>query len=64
MLVLSRKKSESILIGPDISVTITRVGKKEVRLGIDAPPDVLIRRGEFLAQWIDDAQSVAVGSPE
>jgi carbon storage regulator len=53
MLVLSRKLNERIYIGNDITVTITRVGAGQVRLGIEAPQDVLIRRSELLSQWDD-----------
>lgn len=46
MLVLSRRKGERIFLGPDVVVTITDVGHKTVRLGIDAPRDVAIVREE------------------
>lgn len=46
MLVLTRKKDEKVLIG-DIVVHILRVGGNFVRLGIEAPPDVNIKRGEL-----------------
>ncbi|MBY0589056.1 carbon storage regulator [bacterium] len=51
MLVLSRKLNERIYIGDNITLTVTRVGAGHVRLGIDAPDDVLIRRSELLEQW-------------
>ncbi len=47
MLVLSRKKSERILIGDDIAVTVVRIGPSGVRIGIDAPRHVSIIRGEL-----------------
>jgi carbon storage regulator len=49
--VLSRKLNERIYIGDNITLTVTRVGAGHVRLGIDAPDDVLIRRSELLEQW-------------
>ncbi len=44
MLVLSRKKNESIVIGDTITVTVLEVRGRTVRLGIDAPKEVLIGR--------------------
>lgn len=47
MLVLSRKPSERILIGPDIIVTIVRIGPNAVKIGIDAPVELNIVREEI-----------------
>jgi carbon storage regulator len=47
MLVLSRKESERIRLGDSIIVTIVRVSGDKVRLGIEAPPDVLVLRDEL-----------------
>jgi carbon storage regulator len=47
MLVLSRKQSERIRLGDSIVVTIVRVSGDKVRLGIEAPPDVLVLRDEL-----------------
>jgi carbon storage regulator len=46
MLILSRKLHESIKIGDDITVTIVRLGRGRVQIGIEAPEDVRIRREE------------------
>lgn len=50
MLVLGRKPSEKICIGDEIVVTVVRVGNNCVRLGIEAPQGVNIRRGELPAE--------------
>ncbi len=50
MLVLSRKKSERILIGSEISITVVKIEGSQVRLGIEAPPDVSILRNELAAR--------------
>ncbi len=47
MLVLSRRESERIKLGNTIVVTVVRVTGDRVRLGIEAPTDVLILRGEL-----------------
>ncbi len=47
MLVLSRKESEKIKLGDEIVLTIVRVTGDRVRLGIEAPPEMLILREEL-----------------
>ena len=46
MLILSRKIGESIVIG-GITVTITALSETRVSIGIDAPPEMKIRRSEL-----------------
>ena len=46
MLVLSRKKNESIVINNDITVTVVEIRGDKVRLGIAAPREVPVRRQE------------------
>ena len=46
MLVLSRHRDESIMIGDDIVVTIVDIRGDKVRLGIDAPQDIPVHRQE------------------
>lgn len=47
MLVLSRKENERIRLGNEIVVTVVRVAGDKVRLGIQAPPHVLVLRDEL-----------------
>ena len=47
MLVLSRRESERIKLGDSIVVTVVKVAGDRVRLGIEAPTDVLVLRGEL-----------------
>jgi carbon storage regulator len=47
MLVLSRRESERIRLGDSIVITVVRVAGDKVRLGIQAPPDVLVLRDEL-----------------
>ena len=46
MLVLSRHRDESIIIGDDIVITVTDIRGDKVRLGISAPVDVTVHRQE------------------
>jgi carbon storage regulator len=50
MLVLSRKENERIQLGNSIILTVIRVSGDKVRLGIEAPPDVLVLREELQAK--------------
>ena len=50
MLVLSRKKGQSIEIGKGITVTVTQIKGNQVRLGIKAPPEVPIHRNELIIE--------------
>lgn len=47
MLVLSRKVDESIVIGPDITITVLRVDGGKVRLGVEAPKNIKVLRREL-----------------
>lgn len=53
MLVLSRKESEKVLLGDDIVLTIVRLSGDRVRLGIEAPTDMLILREELDESDVD-----------
>lgn len=46
MLVLSRQKDESIIIGDDVEITIVDVRGDKVRLGINAPKNITVHRKE------------------
>jgi carbon storage regulator len=48
MLVLTRREGERITLGDDIVVTVVSVQGNKVRIGITAPDDVSIRRGELI----------------
>lgn len=49
MLVLTRKHQEKIRIGDNITITILKTKGKAVRVGIEAPSDVSVVRGELVA---------------
>lgn len=47
MLILTRKRADSIKIGEDIVVHVMRTGKGSVKIGIEAPAHVRVVRGEL-----------------
>jgi carbon storage regulator len=55
MLVLTRKAGESIVIGDDIVITVLETRGGQVRLGVDAPRDVVIHRSEVHEQVLADS---------
>jgi carbon storage regulator len=50
MLVLSRRENERIRLGSSIVVTVVRLAGDRVRLGIEAPADVVVLRDELEPQ--------------
>jgi len=61
MLVLSRRQSERVRLGDNIVVTIVRVSGDKVRLGIEAPPDVLVLRDELRPHGQSDGTNTDEG---
>ncbi len=47
MLILSRKENESITIGENITIRVISIDKGNVKIGFDAPPELLILREEL-----------------
>ena len=47
MLVLSRKKGESIIINDDVIVAVVEIRGDKVRLGVDAPKETTVHRREI-----------------
>jgi carbon storage regulator len=59
MLVLTRKPGEQIIIGEVVVVTVLEVGRGRIRLGIEAPARVNIRRSEVRPRSSHGATAVA-----
>jgi carbon storage regulator len=49
MLVLCRKQNERIMIGDSIVLTVVRIDRNQVRIGIEAPRDVAVYREELVS---------------
>jgi len=75
MLVLSRQRDESIIIGDNIVVTVVDVRGDKVRLGIDAPREVSVHRREVYEAIqrenqqaakirIEDARQIGTSPPD
>lgn len=47
MLILTRKVSEAVIIGEEVTVTVMAVNGNQVRIGINAPKDVEVYREEI-----------------
>ena len=50
MLVITRKKGESLLIGDDIEITISKIDDGSVKIAIDAPREIRILRKELYTE--------------
>jgi carbon storage regulator len=50
MLVLSRKLGEKIVIGDNIVITVVKIDRNQIRIGIEAPSDVAVYREEIAPQ--------------
>ena len=59
MLVLTRRASESIMIGDDIVITVLDVRGDQIRIGIKAPRSVAVHREEVYAELQEANQAAA-----
>ncbi|HBE67674.1 MAG TPA: carbon storage regulator [Planctomycetaceae bacterium] len=60
MLVLSRKEGEKLVIGDNISLVVSKISGNRVTLGIEAPADVKIFRGELADKANEEKQPKVV----
>lgn len=58
MLILTRKPGESLYIG-DVKVTIVELKGHQIRIGIDAPPEIRIYREEIYLQILEENRKAA-----
>jgi carbon storage regulator len=59
MLILTRKIGEKITIGDRIKIYVIEIRGKQVRLGIEAPPDTLVHREEIYQRIVEENQLAA-----
>ena len=67
MLVLTRKLGENIRIGDSVKITVLEVRSGQVKLGIEAPPEVKVHREEIYARIQEEnrrAQGQKLDAPE
>ena len=57
MLVLSRKLGQRFQMGQDIRITIVKIDRNSVRIGIEAPDDVTVYREEIARQEEEESES-------
>jgi carbon storage regulator len=48
MLVLSRKLGQSFHVGPEVRVTIVKIDRNSIRIGIEAPEGISVQREEIV----------------
>lgn len=62
MLVLSRKKDESLMIGDDIVIKVIEIDEGRVKIGIEAPKSVEINRKEIYDKIMDENREATSNS--
>jgi len=63
MLVLSRKANETIRIADNVCITVVAIEGGIVKLGIQAPPEVAVHRGEVYERIQEENRKAASGTP-
>ena len=63
MLVLRRKADQSIHIGDEIRITVVRIRGNRVKLGIEAPGEVSVLRGELVAPLLEEPADAVLANP-
>jgi carbon storage regulator len=59
MLVLSRKLGQRFQVGQDVRITIVKIDRSSVRIGIEAPGNVTVYREEIIPQQVESDQVVS-----
>lgn len=60
MLVIGRKKGESLLIGEDVEITIVKIENGSVKIAISAPKEIGILRKELYVEVTDENQKAMI----
>jgi len=64
MLILTRRISESVIIGDDVKITVLGVKGSQVRLGIDAPKEISVHREEIYERIKQEEGRGSAPAPE
>ena len=56
MLILTRRVGEKIIIGGNVTVTVLGVKSNQIRIGIDAPRDVMVNREEIFQRILKERE--------
>jgi len=57
MLILTRRVGETLIIGDDVSVTVLGVKGNQVRLGVNAPKEVVVHREEIYDRILEEKEA-------
>lgn len=60
MLVITRKASDSFTIGDNVKVSILEINGDKIKIGIDAPRDIVIMRSEVLETIRNNIEAVSI----
>lgn len=64
MLVLTRKAGESIVIGSQIRITVLEMQGRQIRLGIEAPSEIPVHRGEVYERIKKENEQAAMAGAD
>lgn len=64
MLILSRKPTESIMIGNDIEIKILSCSEERIRIGINAPKNVSVHREEIYRRLLNASEDDSKNNPK
>lgn len=60
MLVLTRRVGERLIIGDDVTISILSIKGNQVRIGIDAPSEVMIHREEIYKRILKEREKLSL----
>ena len=64
MLVLTRKAGESIVIGNQVRITVLELQGRQIRLGIEAPKEIPVHRGEVYERIKEENEQAALADAD